>query len=64
MSKKRTKPQGHYCWVCERYRANEKFSGKGHAQHICRDCMRERREHRRVVKLAKKHRQEKSDPGE
>ena len=22
---------GHYCWVCGRTRANERFSGKGHA---------------------------------
>jgi hypothetical protein len=35
--------RGHYCHVCCRYRANEKFSGKGHARHICKDCERERR---------------------
>ena len=29
---------GHYCRVCGRVRANEKFSGKGHSKHICRDC--------------------------
>ncbi|HIE55860.1 MAG TPA: hypothetical protein EYP90_11905 [Chromatiaceae bacterium] len=58
MSRKRKKRQGHYCWVCGRYRANEKFSGKGHAKHICRDCMRERRQQRRAAKLAKKQRQE------
>ena len=32
------KKQGHYCKVCGRYRGNEKFSGKGHASHICKDC--------------------------
>lgn len=32
------KKQGHYCKICGRYRANEKFSGKGHRQHICKDC--------------------------
>ena len=32
------KKQGHYCKVCGRYRANEKFTGKGHATHICKDC--------------------------
>ncbi|MGM0878494.1 MAG: hypothetical protein ACQEWV_28310 [Bacillota bacterium] len=37
MGKKR---HGHYCFRCERYRANEKFSGKGHRQHICKDCKR------------------------
>jgi len=37
---------GHYCWVCGRCRANEKFSGKGHARHICKDCARLPREDR------------------
>ena len=32
------KKNGHYCKVCGRYRANEKFTGKGHAMHICKDC--------------------------
>lgn len=32
------KKHGHYCKVCGRYRANEKFTGKGHAAHICKDC--------------------------
>ena len=31
---------GHYCWVCDRSRPNEKFSGKGHKQHMCKDCAR------------------------
>lgn len=49
------KRQGHYCRVCDRYRANEKFSGKGHARHICKDCARERKataRERRREKLA------------
>jgi hypothetical protein len=29
---------GHYCWVCGRTRSNESFSGRGHRQHLCRDC--------------------------
>ncbi len=29
---------GHYCRICERTRANEKFSGKGHKNHVCKDC--------------------------
>ena len=37
------KKQGHYCHVCGRRRANERFSGKGHAKHICKDCDREHR---------------------
>jgi hypothetical protein len=32
------KSQGHYCWVCDRVRAHEKFSGSGHSRHICKDC--------------------------
>jgi len=36
----RTKRQGHYCWVCGRERANERFTGEGHRQHICKDCQR------------------------
>lgn len=31
---------GHYCRICGRNRANEKFSGKGHKNHICKDCSR------------------------
>lgn len=36
---KKKKQQGHYCRVCGECKANEKFSGKGHAQHICKACM-------------------------
>jgi len=35
-----TKRIGHYCRICGRYRANEKFSGKGHRIHVCKDCAR------------------------
>jgi mannose-6-phosphate isomerase-like protein (cupin superfamily) len=41
--KKKRKQPGHYCWRCGRRRANEKFSGKGHAKHICKDCVAEQR---------------------
>lgn len=37
MTKK--KKQGHYCKICGEYKANEKFSGKRHAQHVCKSCM-------------------------
>jgi hypothetical protein len=47
------KRQGHYCKVCGRYRANEKFSGKGHRQHICKDCNQERAAQKRDKKRAK-----------
>lgn len=39
MAKKKKKQQGHYCRICGEYKANEKFSGKGHTQHICKTCM-------------------------
>lgn len=32
------KKHGHYCKVCGEYKANEKFSGKGLAAHICKAC--------------------------
>lgn len=39
MTKKRQGcSQGHYCKICGEYKANEKFSGKGHAAHICKAC--------------------------
>ena len=46
MGAKRT---GHYCRICGRYRANEKFSGKGHKIHICKDCARLPREERTAI---------------
>lgn len=52
---RKKKHQGHYCRICGRYRANEKFSGKGHARHICKDCAREQKaaaRQRRREKLA------------
>lgn len=36
---KKKKHSGHYCRICGEYKANEKFSGKGHAQHICKTCL-------------------------
>ncbi|HWB12907.1 MAG TPA: hypothetical protein VG826_27025 [Pirellulales bacterium] len=41
---KRNTRRGHYCWSCDGYRANERFSGRGHARHICRDCQKLGRE--------------------
>lgn len=35
---KKKKQQGHYCRICGEYKANEKFNGKGHARHICKEC--------------------------
>lgn len=36
MAKK--KQQGHYCKICGERKANEKFTGRGHAVHICKVC--------------------------
>jgi len=52
MTKK--KKQGHFCWRCRRHRANEKFSGKGHRQHICKDCNKELQQEKRERKRANK----------
>ncbi len=36
------KKRGHYCKVCGEYKANEKFSGKGHAGHMHKNSLRKR----------------------
>jgi RimJ/RimL family protein N-acetyltransferase len=36
--RKQNKPRGHFCYVCGEHKANEKFSGSGHARHICKRC--------------------------
>lgn len=38
MAKKKKKRLGHYCKICGERKANEQFSGKGHAVHICKQC--------------------------
>lgn len=43
-----TKKRGHYCSMCGRSRPNEAFSGRGHRDHICRECASVRR---RAMKL-------------
>ena len=30
--------RGHYCRICGRRKPNEKFSGRGHRVHVCKDC--------------------------
>ena len=30
--------RGHYCRTCGRHLPNEKFSGKGHRVHVCKEC--------------------------
>ncbi len=31
---------GHFCRICGRSRPNEQFSGRGHRDHVCKDCQR------------------------
>lgn len=38
MPLKKRNQSGHFCKVCREHKANEKFSGKGHAAHICKSC--------------------------
>lgn len=42
---------GHYCWVCDSFRPNEAFSGKGHQQHICKKCAKLPREERERIQI-------------
>jgi hypothetical protein len=30
--------RGHFCWCCGRVRPNERFSGRNHPRHLCREC--------------------------
>jgi hypothetical protein len=40
---------GHYCRFCGISRPNEAFSGKGHRDHICKECARTPRERRDFI---------------
>jgi hypothetical protein len=50
---KKKKRQGHYCRICRSYRANEKFSGKGHRTHVCKDCHQEEQAKKCLLKKAR-----------
>ena len=43
------KRRGHFCRICKRVRPNEKFSGKGHRIHLCKDCARMPKEDREAI---------------
>ena len=47
------KPAGHYCRICGCRRANEKFGGRGHALHICKDCQRDLKREARQKRKAR-----------
>nr|VFJ61876.1 MAG: hypothetical protein BECKDK2373B_GA0170837_11053 [Candidatus Kentron sp. DK] len=40
---------GHWCRICGRDKANEKFSGKGHRDHICKECAKKPIEERDAI---------------
>jgi len=42
---------GHFCYICQRVRANERFSGRGHRDHVCKDCARLPRETRKELEI-------------
>ena len=35
---------GHWCRICGRNKPNEKFSGKGHRDHLCNECSKKPKE--------------------
>ncbi|MCC3359113.1 hypothetical protein [Bacillus sp. REN16] len=35
--------RGHYCKGCGDFLPNEKFSGRGHREHLCKECKKEGR---------------------
>jgi hypothetical protein len=48
---------GHFCRICGRAHPNGKFSGRGHWNHVCKDCQRMPREKRdRIERLDELHR--------
>lgn len=42
---------GHYCRICGRVRPNEKFSGKGHKTHVCKECHRMHKAQRERIEI-------------
>lgn len=43
---KKKRYHGHYCKVCGQVLPNEKFTGRGHAAHICKKCAKKPAEQR------------------
>ena len=43
------KRRGHYCRVCRSMLPNEKFTGSGHRDHVCKACESARRRERRAA---------------
>jgi hypothetical protein len=34
----KSRKQGHFCKGCGVFLSNEKFSGRGHREHLCKEC--------------------------
>ncbi len=41
----------HYCRICDTYKANERFSGKGHKTHICKKCQKKPKTERAKIEI-------------
>jgi len=50
--KKPLKLPGHYCRVCGQRHTNEKFSGKGLAANICKECFKKQQTEKRIIRRA------------
>lgn len=46
--------RGHYCKVCGEIKSYEKFSGKGHKNHICKSCSKLSKSDRSELMLLRK----------
>ena len=40
---------GHFCRICKLERPNERFSGRGHRIHVCKECKRMPKEERESI---------------
>ncbi len=43
------KSRGHFCRICRRALPNEKFTGSGHRDHVCKECASARKRGRRAA---------------
>jgi hypothetical protein len=43
--------QRHFCKICNSYKSNEAFSGKGHRSHICKICSLMPKEERNKIEI-------------
>ena len=61
MGSRKKKRRGHWCWCCQRRRPNERFTGRGHKLHLCKQCqklpktVRAARREQRAAERARDH---------